>query len=352
MSDEGSPSDPEPRIAQEASAWVLRSDRGLSPREQDEFSEWLAADPRHGAQLARQRRHWQRLNSLAQWRPEHGEKPNPDLLAPRAGARLRRFAPHAALMAAAVAAALVVFRGGGGPRPSAAPAFSSAAATAAPASTTRTLPDDTLVELNRDAELTVAFTRDERRVRLDRGEAHFAVAKNPDRPFIVQAAGVEVRAVGTAFNVRLDAATLEVLVTEGRVGVNRASIGVVPPADAEPAPPALQLAARQRAVVSLKPDSPPPQVATLTTGEIDRVLAWQHRLLDFTAAPMRDIVAEFNRRNVIQIVVVDPELADTRISAAFRTDNLAGFVHLIEAGFGAVAERPNPDQIVLRRVQR
>ena len=31
-----------------AAAWVMRQDRGLSPAEQDEFLQWLAADPCNG----------------------------------------------------------------------------------------------------------------------------------------------------------------------------------------------------------------------------------------------------------------------------------------------------------------
>ena len=80
---ESSANEPVPEaIAQAAAAWVLRCDRGLTAAEQDEFSDWLASDPRHGEQLARHRRHWQRLEVLAQWRPEHSVRPNADLLAP------------------------------------------------------------------------------------------------------------------------------------------------------------------------------------------------------------------------------------------------------------------------------
>ena len=65
-----------------AAAWVSRCDRGLKPAEQDEFFQWLAADPRHGERLARHQRGWAELANLAQWRPEHGAEPNADLLAP------------------------------------------------------------------------------------------------------------------------------------------------------------------------------------------------------------------------------------------------------------------------------
>lgn len=96
---------PEP-IAHAAAAWVLRCDRGLTAAEQDEFSQWLASDTRHGVQLARHRRHWNRLETLAQWRSEHSARLNPDLLAPPRR-RMQRFLPIA--LAASPAVAVVFF---------------------------------------------------------------------------------------------------------------------------------------------------------------------------------------------------------------------------------------------------
>jgi transmembrane sensor len=214
------------------------------------------------------------------------------------------------------------------------------------------LDDGTRVELNRGAAITVQFTSAERRVRLDRGEAHFAVTKDATRPFVVNAGDIDVRAVGTAFNVRVDRAAVEVLVTEGIVQLD-AEAGppeAVGPANDSPPVPLALLEARQRAVVSLA-GAGPPQIATLTKGEIERVLAWQHRLLDFTAAPLAEIIAEFNHRNVVQLVLLDPELASVRISASFRSDNIAGFVHLLEAGFEVRAERRGETEIRLRKAQ-
>src|SRR5690348_8291296 len=99
--------DPE-RIDEAAAAWVVRSDRGLTPKEQDDFLEWLAGDPRHGAALARYRQDWARLDALSDWRPRHGAQPNPDLLAPRTRPpRVLRWV--IATTVAAAAAALVVW---------------------------------------------------------------------------------------------------------------------------------------------------------------------------------------------------------------------------------------------------
>lgn len=223
-----------------------------------------------------------------------------------------------------------------------------ATAPSSAAVTQGTLEDGSIVELNRGAVMSVQFTARERRVRLERGEAHFTVTKNAARPFIVAARGMDVFAVGTAFNVRLDHTVVEVLVTEGRVRVSEAP--TTTSAEPAPRPPVVPLLeAGQRAVVSLAPQPEAPQIATLTAGEIERVLAWQHRMLDFTAAPLSEVVAEFNRRNAVQLIVVDPELAAVRISASFRSDNIEGFVRLVEVGFGARAERRGEGEIRLRK---
>ena len=335
-------------IAQAAAAWVLRCDRGLKPAEQDEFSEWLAADPRHGAHLARHRRHWQRLEALAQWRPEHSAQPNPDLLAPPR-ARVLRWFPAYAGLAAAAAIAVFLFLPANAPVKARSATVTTGTVMEA-AVTERVLEDGTVVELNRGSVLTTQFTPAERRVRLERGEAHFKVTKNPARPFIVSAQGMDVHAVGTAFNVRLDAAVVEVLVTEGRVQVSRESetSAAVAPALAPIVP---LLEAGQRAVVSLAPQAQAeaPKIATLTAGEIERVLAWQRRMLDFTATPLAEVVAEFNRHNTVQLVVTDPDLAAVRISASFRSDNIDGFVRLVEVGFGARAEWRGDKEVRLRK---
>ncbi len=345
------PNDPVPEsIARAAAAWVLRHDRGLTAAEQDEFLHWLVSDPRHGEQLTRHRRHWDRLEPLAQWRPEHSVQPNPDLLAPPLG-RWVRFWPAAALAAAAAVALIFVMERS--PDASRAPHRPVTAASAVTPVTQRTLADGTVVELNRGAVLAVQFTAGERRVILEQGEAHFTVTKNPARPFIVAALGMDVVAVGTAFNVRLDRAVVEVLVTEGRVQVSEAPSltapdAVAPPRDGVVVP---VLEAGQRAVVSLAPHAEAPKIATLTSGEIERVLAWQHRMLEFTAAPMAEVVAEFNRRNEVQLVIVDPALASMTISASFRSDNVEGFVRLVEVGFGVRSQRSSAGEIRLHKIR-
>jgi transmembrane sensor len=335
------------RIEHEAAAWILRRDRGLTATEYDAFSQWLATDSRHGASLARYRRDWDRLDQLAEWQPKHSQRPNPDLLAPPSR-RIHWVLPLG--LAAAAALTLAVYTPWSRTTVALLPV---SPAVSVASLEERLLEDGSRIELNRGAAVTVNFTPGERLVHLERGEAHFSVAKNPARPFIVDAGGVRVRAVGTAFDVRIGAAAVAVLVTEGRVQFNGPAAPANPAHADEtntlPAPAASTqfLEAGQRAVVSLAPSGPSPQVVRVSTDEIDRLLAWQPRLLDFTTARLSDILAEFNRHNQVQLTIADPDLAALRISASFRSDNIEGFVRLLEASFGVRPERRGANEIVL-----
>jgi transmembrane sensor len=318
-----------------AAAWVARRDHGLTPAQQDEFFHWLAADPRHGERLARHQHGWNQLARLALWRPEHAAEPNPDLLAPATPpatrpARMLRWALPTTLAAAAAIALALAVRS----RPPL-PALTDSG----PIYRQQVLDDGTLVGLNRHTHFTVAFTAAERRVRLTRGEALFFVAKNPPRTFVVEAAGVTVRAVGTAFNVRIGPAGVDVLVTAGCVQLER------PAAPLEEAP---LLTAGHRVTIPFA--GPPPPATAVSREEIDRTLIWQPRLLEFVSTPLVEVAAEFNQRNLVQLVIADEALCALPIGASFRSDNLDGFVRLLEASFGVAAER-GPDTITLRRAR-
>ena len=347
-------------IERTAAQWVLRRDRGLTATEQDELSQWLAADSRHGEALALQRWGWDELDRLAGLQTSLGAVPDPDLFAPRTKARARRgwwLAATSSLAAAAVVALLITTRSPQVAPEQATPLVAVSTALAAPCERL-TLEDGSVVELNRGASVEVAYSAAERRVRLMRGEANFTVAKNPARPFVVNAGGVDVRAVGTVFNVRLAGAAVEVVVSEGRVklenwsgdalvaGSANATTASHPQLEAE-----VLLSVGQSAVVSLVASAPGPQVNSLAETELAARLAWQPRLLDFTGAPLSEIVAEFNRRNPVQLAVDDATLGALRLSAAFRSDNVEGFVRLMESDFGMRAEWRSEREIVLRRAK-
>ena len=344
---------PDRDTLEEAAAWVIREDRGLSAGEQDRLSQWLAADPTHREAWARQRGNWRRLEPLARWLPEHSAEPNPDLLAPPR--RARAWVRPALALAASVTLMATWLTWRENP-PVAAPPVAAAVIVREASATRRVLEDGSVVEFNRGAEFNVRFSAAERRVELGRGEAHFKVVRDDRRPFVVAVAGREVRAVGTAFNVRLEHGDMEVLVTEGRVRIEGAKGSVpnssFPVGDVATEPVLVPLLeAGQRAVLPLAGPGNGPRIATLTNGEIERVLAWQHRMLEFTAAPLEAVVAEFNRTNRLQLSIAEAGIADVRLSASFRSDNVEGFVRLLEVGFGIRGERRGEREITLRRAR-
>jgi len=231
-----------------ASAWLARRDRGLGPNEQDRYLEWLYADPRHGRAILHLERTWRAMDQLEKWRPAHSSVPNPDLLAPRRSTRRWVWS-----LGGALAAGLAVWLGvsvspmpvPSGPPGSIAGPASLAAGEVGESLRRQVLPDGSTLDLAADAVVEVVYAADERRVRLVRGEVFFTVARDENRPFLVEASGVSVQALGTAFSVVLGEIDVSVLVTEGSVEVRDEN----PPAVAGAVSDPIILTAGQRAVL-------------------------------------------------------------------------------------------------------
>jgi ferric-dicitrate binding protein FerR (iron transport regulator) len=86
------------------------------------------------------------------------------------------------------------------------------------------LPDGTVVWLNAGSNLKYKeFTESKREVYLE-GEAYFDVVKQPDRPFIVHTSGIDIKVLGTAFNVKSypEDKNVETTLFKGQVMVFRA----------------------------------------------------------------------------------------------------------------------------------
>lgn len=330
-------------LEQQAAAWVWKLDRGLFGDEQDMFFDWLAENPQHSNALVRYRKTWKRLDNLSSWLPEHSDVPNPDLLAPTRQSQFIKYITFSLLTAAVVTLSLFVWKNDQPELPD-----FGAAAIVEQTENRNALEDGSIVKLKDDAKITVLYTEAERRIRLDRGEAFFIVTKNPLRPFVVEVQGIDVSALGTAFNVRLDSESFEVLVSEGVVSVEAQKYNYDERLIQEnPVNPLLE--ANQRAIISLSKVVETPAIATLTKGEIHRVLAWQHGLVSFTSKPLSEIAYELNHFNETQMTVLDEELANTRFSGSFRSDNMKGFVRLLEAAFGATAQWDGDSEVLLSK---
>ena len=337
-------------IEDAAITWLTERDDGFSPTREREFAQWLRADPRHAATVARLEQTLGLLGELPAFRSEINTAfdraalvvafPPATAEQPTLAPAPRRWSRTFAWAGLAAALALGSFLGWHALRP---PATIHYTTTVAGYERAR-LDDGSTLELNAASAARVQFTAAERRVELTNGEAHFAVAHDTARPFIVNAGGIAVRAVGTAFNVRYtDAGAIEVTVTEGKVRVGQSGPAS---SSAESAP---LVSAGQRMV--LPRHAPPPTVEQVDPAALRAALAWQSRLADFAEAPLADVIARFNTRSRVQLFLADPALADRRIGGTFALDEAEAFVRLLERDGEIIGERRGETEIHLRRAR-
>lgn len=338
------------RIAQAAAAWRARQDAGLTAAEQEAFLRWLEDDPRHAECFGEMAETWALLDRVQEL-PEAA-------LAPTSAASVSRsrVASWRRWGAVPLAAAAAVVLGVWALSRTNDPVTRFAESTPAEEGLLKrvNLPDGSVVRLRAATAIDVIYEAKVRRVRLLRGEAHFAVATDSARPFVVETNGVGVRAVGTAFTVASRSDAVEVLVTEGRVRVESTQLDVpgatlLPPSTTGATP---VLEAGEKAVVSLAAVPTAERraaVERLPPAQLASAVAWQQRLLAFDAAPLTAIVAEFNRFNRHQLVVADAAIGSRRFGGSFRADDPDGFVALLTASSEVAVEKREHETVIRSR---
>jgi len=321
-----------------ATEWFFRRDGGFTSQQMRDFERWID-DRSHRAAFEEIERTWARLG-------ETGPLVRTEVAARKSPWLVRRWLP----VGLAATAALTLAGWWGRAAWVGRAEFAEQAATEVGGLRRLDLPDGSFVTLNTNSSVDVHFTAGERRVRLLRGEAHFEVAKNPVRPFVVVATGVAVKAVGTAFSVRVKASAVDVLVTEGRVRVDDAARGA---SLLQPAPVAVLaeppvLVAGERVTIATGSDAVlvPARIAVVAAAEIDQALSWQERRLDYADAPLSEIIADFNRYNQHKLVVADPRLSERRFGGSFPAGDYASLVQLLEKTFGVIVERRERETVL------
>jgi transmembrane sensor len=322
-------------------AWLAEREEGFAPGRAAAFEAWRRRDARHAATVAELEQVLVQLDGLAARREEVNAHFNRVSPSPPPGQNTPAPVPifpwwrpvaWSGLAAALVLGAFLGFRA----LPSSRSPETRYTTTTAGYERAR-LADGSTLELNTASAARVQFTAAERRVELESGEAHFEVAHDTARPFVVNAGGVAVRAVGTAFNVRFVSGAVEVTVTEGKVAVGPAmSSGG-----------ATLVAANQRLALPLAAAAPANAIESLAPADVRAVLAWQRRVTDFSDTPLSEVTARFNRHNSLQLVVADPALGSRRIGGMFALDDAEAFVRLLERDGITRAERQG-DTLLLR----
>jgi transmembrane sensor len=229
------------------------------------------------------------------------------------------------------------------------------------------LEDGSILEVDPQTRLRVAFEEHKRRIFLEKGRALFRVAHNPTRPFLVQADGTTIQAIGTAFGVEHRKQDVIVTVAEGKVGVfveemPRPGSPLPSPSDGEahqdsspstrlqhlhregPAQKAAEASASPRESragggeagalflianqqVTVQPSGTPAPVRKVNS---DRELAWAKGQLVFDDESVADAVEEFNRYNRVQLRVTDEVLALRTVSGVFDASDPESFIGFLQ----------------------
>lgn len=321
-------------VDEEAAVWTWRMDCcEFTPADQQAYEAWLRQDSRHRRAMEELSKVWGALDGLAE--AKRGEKIATFTdAAKRAALRGRHpwWFAAAAMLAVAVAATVWVQKG----------REVQTLATAVGQQRTVTLADGSIVSLNTNTILETDLSRRVRQIYLRKGEAHFQVAHDRSRPFLVHAGDAVVRAVGTQFEVRLlTDQHIDVVVDEGRVEVQAA----------EPAPPAYAAhdgGARAQSVATVRALSAGQQLSTasadyavvpVSPAQLSSELAWREGAIIFNGQPLSEAIAEIERYTDARIVVGDPRIAGLRVGGRFRTDDVQGFFDGLQAALPVTIRR-------------
>lgn len=257
-------------VRDRAAAWHVR----LGSDAADEadwlaFEAWLAQSPDHRRAYEAVEAIWSELDAAAGLAPT-----NVVALRPRA---TRRAALWLGPIAAALIAAFVFGLSFWPPTP---PARSYQ--TGPGERRVEMLADGSRVTLNGASRITVTLGRRERRVDMAQAEAAFDVAKDPARPFIIQAGDREIRVVGTEFNVLRHSGQVHVTVRRGVVEVRPAGKPVAAPV------------ARLQPGQSLRHQEGQ-SGDTVAAVDPAPAFAWTEGRLVFQGEPLSEAVATLNR---------------------------------------------------------
>jgi ferric-dicitrate binding protein FerR (iron transport regulator) len=193
------------------------------------------------------------------------------------------------------------------------------------------LPDGSIVWLNSGSRISypATFSDSIREVQLE-GEAYFDVAKVADRPFIVRTRDLDIRVLGTAFNVKSypEESRTEATLIRGLVQVSKKGQGQQP---------AILLHPHEKVVVSkavehiptketANPSASDMMVVQLKKNAMDTAVvetAWVYNKLVFDGEDFGEIAGEMERWFNVKISIHDPAVAKFRFHARFENETVA-----------------------------
>lgn len=175
------------------------------------------------------------------------------------------------------------------------------------------LSDGTVVQLNSGTKIKypVAFTDPNSRDVFLEGEAFFTVKENPDHPFIVHTEKMNVRVLGTRFNVSSydNEDTTSAVLIQG-------SVKVYKPNETDNLNEGIIISPKQQAAIQN-------EEFTIEEVDVQKHIAWTEGILFFDNDRFVDIVKELERYYNIKIFNNYQELNDIRYTGTFQYNTIS-----------------------------
>lgn len=198
------------------------------------------------------------------------------------------------------------------------------------------LPDGSKVRLNTDSAIDVAFEKEIRQVRFVKGEAHFRIARDSARPFLISARDGDVESSGTELNLRVRPDLTELTVLDGKVAVLDHGRTLTEVSSGSSA-------MMRAAAISVIP---------LPKGELAQKIAWQQGEIYLQGETLAQAVEEFNRYRKTPMVISDSRIANIRVGGMFSARNSDDFIATIHESLGIDAIGGSDGSIMLIRKAR
>ncbi|MFA5984064.1 MAG: FecR family protein [Methylococcaceae bacterium] len=176
------------------------------------------------------------------------------------------------------------------------------------------LADGSHLLLNTNTAISVVFDSQTRVITLHHGQIKVNVAEDSLRPFVVKVGNLEVKALGTVFEVyQKDTGDISVTVQEHAVNVRRPLENNI----AEDELPAqFTVQAGQQWLYQNSAGLKPPFEVNLA-----QATAWQYHNLSVKDRPLSELIDELNRYRLGRIYLVGEALKNLKVSGVFPMDN-------------------------------
>ena len=308
---------PPPEARAEAAAWLARlhaEDRDAA--DEAGFRAWLDASPDHAAAFEAVDRMWSDVGGLnglpADLRNSFGRAPER-----RPGLASRRALLAGMGLLAVTGGSALFWRS----------ASAKVYETDVGEQKHVALDDGSLLFLDAQTRISVAFTDTERTVDMQYGRANFRVAPDGKRPFVVQAAERRIVATRCNFDVRCENGQVQVVLIHGEADVKPSRGGQ-----------SQTLRSGERLVASN-------EIEKLDKPDLTRALAWQTGYEMFDKEDLAQAVVEMNRYSTARLEV-DPSVAGLKVSGVYRVGDNSAFARSL-AKLLPIAVRQNGDTLLL-----